>query len=49
MWFAYRSSGPNARQLGPVGMKIVTRVMGILVNAKPFGLLGRGSAACCPD
>jgi multiple antibiotic resistance protein len=48
MWIAYRSSGPIARRLGPIGMNIVTRVMGILVSATAFGLLGRGIAGLLP-
>lgn len=48
MWLAYRSSGPIARRLGPIGMNIVTRVMGILVSATAFGLLGRGIAGLLP-
>jgi multiple antibiotic resistance protein len=48
MWIAYRSSAPIARRLGPIGMNIVTRVMGILVSATAFGLLGRGIAGLLP-
>jgi multiple antibiotic resistance protein len=48
MWIAYRSSGPIARRLGPIGMNIVTRVMGILVSATAFGLLGRGIGGLLP-
>ena len=48
MWIAFRSSGPIARRLGPIGMNIVTRVMGILVTATAFGLLGRGIAGLLP-
>jgi len=48
MWIAYRSSGPIARKLGPIGMNIVTRVMGILVSATAFGLLGRGIGGLLP-
>jgi len=48
MWIAYRSSGPIARRLGPIGMNIVTRVMGILVSATGFGLLGRGIGGLLP-
>ena len=48
MWLAYRSAGPIARRLGPIGMNIVTRVMGILVSATAFGLLARGIAGLLP-
>ncbi len=48
MWIAYRSSRPIARRLGPIGMNIVTRVMGILVSATAFGLLGRGIGGLLP-
>jgi multiple antibiotic resistance protein len=48
MWIAFRSSGPIARRLGPIGMNIVTRVMGILVTATAFGLLGRGIGGLLP-
>ena len=48
MWFTYRSSSPIARRLGPIGMNIVTRVMGILVSATAFGLLGRGIGGLLP-
>ena len=48
MWVAFRSSGPIARSLGPIGMNIITRVMGILVSATAFGLLGRGIGGLLP-
>ena len=48
MWIAFRSAGPIARRLGPVGLNVVTRVMGILVAATAFGLLGRGIAGLLP-
>ncbi len=48
MWLAFRSAGPIARRLGPIGMNIVTRVMGILVSATAFGLLGRGIGGLLP-
>ncbi len=48
MWIAFRSSGPLARRLGPIGMNIVTRVMGILVTATAFGLLARGIGGLLP-
>ena len=48
MWIAFRSAGPIARRLGPIGLNIVTRVMGILVTATAFGLLGRGIAGLLP-
>src|SRR5688500_14016540 len=47
-WLTFRSAGPIARQLGPIGMNIVTRVMGILVSATAFGLLGRGIGGLLP-
>jgi multiple antibiotic resistance protein len=28
MWLTYRSAGPIARRLGPIGLNVVTRVMG---------------------
>jgi len=48
MWIAFRSSAPIARRLGPIGMNIATRVMGILVTATAFGLLGRGIGGLLP-
>jgi multiple antibiotic resistance protein len=48
IWLTFRSSGPIARRLGPIGMNIVTRVMGILVSATAFGLLGRGIGGLLP-
>ena len=48
MWIAYRSASPIARRLGPIGMNIVTRVMGILVTATAFGLLARGIMGLLP-
>jgi len=48
MWLTFRSAGPIARRLGPIGLNIVTRVMGILVTATAFGLLGKGVAGLLP-
>jgi multiple antibiotic resistance protein len=48
MWITFRSAGPIARKLGPIGMNIVSRVMGILVTATAFGLLGRGIGGLLP-
>jgi multiple antibiotic resistance protein len=48
MWVTYRSAGPIARRLGPIGLNIVTRVMGILVSATAFGLLGKGIGGLLP-
>jgi multiple antibiotic resistance protein len=48
MWITFRSAGPIARRLGPIGMNIVTRVMGILVTATAFGLMGRGIGGLLP-
>ena len=48
MWVTFRSASPIARRLGPIGMNIVTRVMGILVSATAFGLLGRGIGGLLP-
>lgn len=48
VFIAFRSAGPIARRLGPIGMNIVTRVMGILVTATAFGLLGRGIGGLLP-
>jgi multiple antibiotic resistance protein len=48
MWITFRSAGPIARRLGPIGLNIVTRVMGILVTATAFGLLGRGIGGLLP-
>jgi len=48
MWLTFRSAGPIARRLGPIGLNIVTRVMGILVSATAFGLLGRGISGLLP-
>jgi multiple antibiotic resistance protein len=48
MWLTFRSAGPIARRLGPIGLNVVTRVMGILVSATAFGLLGRGIAGLLP-
>jgi multiple antibiotic resistance protein len=48
MWISFRSAGPIARRLGPIGLNVVTRVMGILVAATAFGLLGRGIGGLLP-
>jgi multiple antibiotic resistance protein len=48
MWLVFRSATPIARRIGPIGMNIVTRVMGILVSATAFGLLGRGIGGLLP-
>ena len=48
MWITFRSSGLIARRLGPIGLNIVTRVMGILVTATAFGLLARGIGGLLP-
>lgn len=48
MWITFRSAGPIARRLGPIGLNIVTRVMGLLVTATAFGLLGRGIGGLLP-
>jgi len=48
MWLTYQSAGPIARRLGPIGLNVVTRVMGILVTATAFGLLGRGIGGLLP-
>ena len=38
----------SVQRLGPIGMNIVTRVMGILVTATAFGLLGKGIGGLLP-
>jgi multiple antibiotic resistance protein len=48
MWITFRSSGRIAQRLGPIGLNIVTRVMGILVTATAFGLLARGIGGLLP-
>jgi len=48
MWFTFRGSGRIANRLGPIGLNIVTRVMGILVTATAFGLLARGIGGLLP-
>ena len=48
MWATYRSSGRIASRLGPIGLNIVTRVMGILVTATAFGLLAKGIGGLLP-
>lgn len=48
MWLTFRSAAPIARRLGPIGLNIVTRVMGIIVTATAFGLLGKGVAGLLP-
>jgi multiple antibiotic resistance protein len=48
MWLTFRSAGPIARRLGPIGLNVVTRVMGILVTATAFGLLGHGIGGLLP-
>lgn len=48
MWVSFLSAGPIARKIGPTGMNIISRVMGILVTATAFGLLGRGIAGLLP-
>jgi multiple antibiotic resistance protein len=48
MWLTFRSAGPIARRLGQIGLNVVTRVMGILVSATAFGLLGKGIGGLLP-
>lgn len=48
MWVTFRSAGPIARRLGPIGLNITTRVMGILVTATAFGMLARGLGGLLP-
>jgi multiple antibiotic resistance protein len=48
VWLAFRSASPIGKRLGPIGMNIVTRVMGILVTATAFGLLARGIGGLLP-
>lgn len=48
MWLTFRSATSIARRLGPIGLNIVTRVMGILVTATAFGLLARGIGGLLP-
>jgi len=48
MWLTFRSATRIARRLGPIGLNIVTRVMGILVTATAFGLLARGIGGLLP-
>jgi multiple antibiotic resistance protein len=48
MWLTYRSSTRIANRLGPIGLNIATRVMGILVTATAFGLLARGIGGLLP-
>jgi multiple antibiotic resistance protein len=48
MWLTFRSAGPIARRLGPIGLNIVTRIMGLLVTATAFGLLGHGVGGLLP-
>ena len=48
MWVTFRSAGTIGRRLGPIGLNIVTRVMGILVTATAFGLLARGIGGLLP-
>jgi multiple antibiotic resistance protein len=48
MWVTFRSAGRIAVRLGPIGLNIVTRVMGILVTATAFGLLAAGIGGLLP-
>jgi multiple antibiotic resistance protein len=48
VWIAFRPAGELGRRLGPIGLDIVTRVMGILVTAIAFGLLARGIGGLLP-
>lgn len=48
VWIAFRFAGGLAQRLGPIGLNIVTRVMGILVTAIAFGLLARGIGGLLP-
>lgn len=48
VWIAFRSAGELGRRLGPIGLNIVSRVMGILVTAIAFGLLAQGVAGLLP-
>ena len=47
-WISFRSARPIARRLGPIGLNIITRVMGILVTATAFGMLARGLGGLLP-
>ena len=48
VWIAFRSAGELGRRLGPIGLNIVTRLMGILVTAIAFGLLAHGIGGLLP-
>lgn len=48
VWIAFRSAGELGRRLGPIGLNIVTRLMGILVTAIAFGLLAHGIGSLLP-
>ena len=48
MWLTFRSSTQIARRLGPIGLNILTRVMGILVTGTAFGLLAGGIGGVLP-
>jgi multiple antibiotic resistance protein len=48
VWVAFRSAGELGRRLGPIGLNIVTRLMGILVTAIGFGLLAHGIGGLLP-
>jgi multiple antibiotic resistance protein len=48
VWIAFRSAGELGRRLGPIGLNIVTRLMGILVTAIGFGLMAHGVGGLLP-
>lgn len=48
VWLTFRSAAPIAQRIGPIGLNIVTRIMGILVTATALGLLARGAGGLLP-
>ena len=48
LWLAFYFSAPVSRLLGSAGINIVTRIMGIILTAIAFGMMGSGFKALFP-
>lgn len=48
LWIAFYFSAPVSRMLGPAGVNIVTRIMGIILTSIAFGMMASGFKALFP-
>ena len=48
LWIAFYFSAPVSRMLGPSGINIVTRIMGIILASIAFGMMASGFKALFP-